>query len=255
MAGDSTDPFRLDGRVAIVTGASSGLGVIFARALAGAGAALVLGARRDAALEELVAELRSDGHNAIAVRTDVTAPDDCEQLAQAALEAFGRVDVLVNNAGLTAAVPATREAADDFRRVMDVNVNGVYWMSQSCARRMEHGGSIINISSIVGFTTIGIPQAAYAASKAALTGLTRDLAAQWGVRKRIRVNGLAPGFFDAGMTAEAPPEIAAAQAHRIALGRPGEASDLAGPIVFLASDASSYVTGSVLLVDGGVLTA
>jgi NAD(P)-dependent dehydrogenase (short-subunit alcohol dehydrogenase family) len=138
---------------------------------------------------------------------------------------------------------------------MDVNVNGAYWMSQSCARRMEHGGSIINISSIVGFTTIGIPQAAYAASKAALTGLTRDLAVQWGVRKRIRVNALAPGFIDEGMTAEAPDEMAASQAHRIALGRPGRASDLEGPIVFLASDASSYVTGSVLLVDGGVLTA
>jgi NAD(P)-dependent dehydrogenase (short-subunit alcohol dehydrogenase family) len=255
MVQDSANPFRLDGRTAIVTGASSGLGVIFARALARAGADVVLGARRGEALDELVADLRLEGHSAVAVRTDVRVPDDCERLAEAALEAFGRIDVLVNNAGLTAAVPATREDPDDFRRVMDVNVNGVYWMSQSCARRMHHGGSIINISSIVGFTTIGIPQAAYAASKAALTGLTRDLAVQWGVRKRIRVNGLAPGFIDAGMTAEAPDEMAASQAHRIALGRPGQDSDLAGPIVFLASDASSYVTGSVLLVDGGVLTA
>jgi NAD(P)-dependent dehydrogenase (short-subunit alcohol dehydrogenase family) len=128
-------------------------------------------------------------------------------------------------------------------------------MAQRCARVMPKGSSIINISSIVGFTTIGIPQAAYAASKSALAGLTRDLAAQWGTRKGIRVNSLAPGFTDIGMTADAPPEMAAGQAHRIALGRYGTAADLVGPVIFLASDASSYVTGSTLLVDGGVLTA
>ena len=117
---------------------------------------------------------------------------------------FGRVDVLVNNAGVGTAVPATRETPEQFRSVIDVNLNGCYWMAQACGRVMQPGSSIINISSVLGLTTAGLPQAAYAASKAGLIGLTRDLAQQWTGRKGIRVNALAPGFFESEMTDQYP---------------------------------------------------
>src|SRR6202012_125312 len=132
------------------------------------------------------------GRRGLAVRTDVSLPGDCHRLVQAAIEAFGHVDVLVNNAGVGTAVPATRETPEEFRQVIDVNLNGCYWMAQSCGRAMEPGSSIINISSVLGITTAGLPQAAYSASKAGLLGLTRDLAQQWTGRKGIRVNAIAP---------------------------------------------------------------
>ena len=131
-------------------------------------------------------------------------PDDCQALVDAAMAEFGRVDVLVNNAGVGTAVPATRETPEQFRQVVDVNLNGCYWMAQACGRVMQPGSSIINISSVLGLTTAGLPQAAYAASKAGLIGLTRDLAQQWTGRKGIRVNAVAPGFFDSEMTEQYP---------------------------------------------------
>jgi NAD(P)-dependent dehydrogenase (short-subunit alcohol dehydrogenase family) len=249
---DAPSLFGLEGRVAVVTGASSGLGVTFAQGLASAGADIVLAARSEDALADTRRSIESMGRRAFAHPTDVTDPDQCTRLVEAALDHFGRVDILVNNAGLATAFPATREKPEDFLRVMDTNLNGAYWMAQSCGRVMQPGSSIINITSIVGYTTIGIPQAAYASSKAALVGLTRDLAVQWSGRKGIRVNGLAPGFIELGMNDES---TTGPQEHRIALGRKGGASDLVGPIVFLASPASCYVTGTVLVVDGGVLTS
>jgi len=249
------DMFRLDGRVAIVTGASSGLGVAFAQALAEAGADVVLGARRVDRLEETARLVRDAGRRVLAVATDVSEPAQCQALVAAAMAEFGRVDVLVNNAGVGTAVPATHETPEQFRSVIDVNLNGCYWMAQACGRVMQPGSSIVNISSVLGLTTAGLPQAAYAASKAGLNGLTRDLAQQWTGRKGIRVNSVAPGFFVSEMTDQYPPGYLEQQQSRIPAGRKGELAELAATVVFLASDASGYVTGQTLPVDGGMTIA
>jgi NAD(P)-dependent dehydrogenase (short-subunit alcohol dehydrogenase family) len=250
------DRFRIDDRVAIVTGASSGLGVEFAQALAEAGADVVLGARREDRLADTRARVESVGRKAVGVRTDVTNPEDCQALVDAAVEAFGRVDILVNNAGVGTAVPATRETPDQFRSVIDLNLNGCYWMAQSCAKVMRPGSSIVNISSVLGLTTAGLPQAAYASSKAGLIGLTRDLAQQWTGRKGIRVNALAPGFFESEMTDQYDAGyIETTAIPRTLVGRMGHAEELNAALIFLASDASSYVTGITLPVEGGMLTA
>jgi len=246
------DLFRLDGKVAVVTGASSGLGVAFAGALAEAGADVVLGARRVDRLEETKRLVEAAGRRALAVKTDVASPEECQGLVDAAMEAFGRVDVLVNNAGVGTAVPATRETPEEFRRVIDVNLNGCYWMAQACGRVMQPGSSIVNISSVLGITTAGLPQAAYSASKAGLIGLTRDLAQQWTGRKGIRVNALAPGFFESEMTAQYPDGYLAAMGPRMPVGREGDPRELAAALVFLASAAGGYVTGQTLAVDGGL---
>ena len=148
------------------------------------------------------------------------------------------MDMLVNNAGIGTAVPATRETPEQFRQVIDVNLNGCYWMAQACGRVMQPGSSIINISSVLGLTTGGLPQAAYSASKAALIGLTRDLAQQWTGRKGIRVNAIAPGFFESEMTEQYPPGYLDAQIPRIPTGRKGDPAELAAAVVFFASDAA-----------------
>ncbi len=249
------DRFRLDDRVAVVTGASSGLGVAFAQALAEAGADLALGARREERLHDTAALVEKSGRRAISVRTDVSDPVDCHRLVQAAMEEYGRVDVLVNNAGVGTAVPATRETAEEFRSVLEINLMGSYWMAQAAARVMRPGSSIVNISSVIGLVTAGLPQAAYSASKAGLLGLTRDLAQQWTGRKGIRVNAIAPGFFASEMTAQYAPAYLDQQKQRILAGRPGEAAECAATVVFLASDASSYITGVTLPVDGGLTIA
>ena len=246
------DLFRLDGKVAIVTGASSGLGVAFAQALAQAGADVVLGARRVEKLEDTRRLVESTGRRAVVVATDVADPEQCQELVDAAITELGRVDVLVNNAGIGTAVPATRETPEQFRQVIDVNLNGCYWMAQACGRVMQPGSSIVNISSVLGLTTAGLPQAAYSASKAALVGLTRDLAQQWTGRKGIRVNALAPGFFASEMTEQYPPGYLDAQLSRIPMGRKGEPAELAAALVFLVSAAGGYVTGQTLAVDGGM---
>jgi NAD(P)-dependent dehydrogenase (short-subunit alcohol dehydrogenase family) len=246
------DAFRLDGKVAIVTGASSGLGVAFARALAEAGADVALGARRVERLEDTKKLVEAAGRRAIAVATDVTSPEAAQALVDATVQQLGRVDILVNNAGVGTAVPASRETPDQFRRVIDLNLNGCYWMAQACGRVMEPGSSIINISSVLGITTAGLPQAAYAASKAGLNGLTRDLASQWTGRKGIRVNSLAPGWFESEMTDQYPPEYLEAQRHRVPAGRIGDPRELAATVVFLAGPGAGYITGQTLPVDGGM---
>ena len=247
-----TDLFRLDDKVAIVTGASSGLGVAFAQALAEAGADVVLGARRADRLADTAGLVRDAGRRVLAVATDVADPAQCQALVDTAMSEFGRVDVLVNNAGVGTAVPATHETPEQFRQVIDVNLNGAYWMAQACGRVMTPGSSIINISSVLSLTTAGLPQAAYAASKAGLNGLTRDLAQQWTGRKGIRVNAVAPGFFASEMTDQYPPGYLEGQQARIPAGRKGELSELAATVVFLASPAAGYITGQTLPVDGGM---
>ena len=249
------DRFRIDDRVAVVTGASSGLGVAFAQALAEAGANVVLGARRVDRLQDTRALVEAAGGKAVAVQTDVTDPGDCNALVRAAMDEFGRVDILVNNAGVGTAVPATRETPEQFRSVIDLNLNGCYWMAQECGRVMRPGSSIINVSSVLGLTTAGLPQAAYASSKAGLIGLTRDLAQQWTGRKGIRVNAIAPGYFASEMTDQFEAEyFDSAILPRTLCQRLGEPEELSAALLFLASDASSYITGITLPVEGGMLT-
>jgi NAD(P)-dependent dehydrogenase (short-subunit alcohol dehydrogenase family) len=248
------DSFRLDGKVAIVTGASSGLGVAFATGLAEAGADIAICARRVERLEQTKGKVEALGRRCIAVPADVANPEDCNRVAAAAVDQLGRVDVLINNAGVGTAAPATREDPDEFRKVIDINLNGSYFMAQACGRAMKDGGSIVNIGSVLGSTTAFLPQAAYASSKAAIIGLTRDLAQQWTGRKGIRVNALAPGFFESEMTDQYPEGYLEQMMFRVPAGRKGEAHELVAAAIFLASDASSYVTGALLPVDGGLLT-
>ena len=247
--------FSVEGKTAIVTGASSGLGVAFAQALAEAGADVALGARRADRLEETRAMVEQIGRRCIAVPTDVSDPDACSALVRATTDQLGRVDVLVNNAGVGTAVPATRETPEQFRSVIDVNLNGCYWMAQACGRVMQPGSSIVNISSVLGLTTAGLPQAAYSSSKAGLVGLTRDLAQQWTGRKGIRVNALAPGFFASEMTDQYPDGYLEQTIARVPAGRTGDPRELAAALVFLASDAGGFVTGQTLAVDGGMTIA
>ena len=246
------DSFKLDGKVAIVTGASSGLGVAFAQAFAEAGADVALGARRVEKMAATAALVEGAGRRSVTVMTDVTVPEQCRALVDAAMEAFGQVDILINNAGVGTAVPATRETPEQFRRVIDVNLNGSYWMAQACARVMGPGSSIVNIASILGITTAGLPQAAYSASKAGVIGLTRDLAQQWGARKGIRVNALAPGFFKSEMSDDYKPGYLDSQLPRVVLGRTGSPAELAATAVWLASPAGGYVAGQTIVVDGGL---
>lgn len=246
------DSFRLDGKVVVVTGASSGLGVAFAKGFAEAGADVMLGARRVDKMADTAALVEQAGRRAVTHKTDVADPDQCQQLVDAAMAEFGRVDVLINNAGVGTAVPATRETPEQFRNVLDVNLHGTYWMAQACGRVMKPGSSIVNISSVLGLSTGGLPQAAYSASKAGVMGLTRDLAQQWGARKGIRVNALAPGFFASEMTDELAPGYLDGLLPRIILGRLGEAAELAATAVWLASAAGGYVTGQTIVVDGGL---
>lgn len=247
------DLFRLDDKVAVVTGASSGLGAGFARALAQAGAHTVLAARRSERLDAIADDVRSLQRHAAVVQTDVTDPTQCEDLAQHAIDQFGRIDVLINNAGVGTAVPATRERPEEFRHVIDVNLNGAYWMAQACGRHMQPGSSIVNIASVLALIKSYAPQAAYAASKAGLLGLTRDLSQQWSGRRGIRVNAVAPGYFASEMTQEIPTNtLQSFIAQTSPLGRLGLQAEIDAAVVFLASPAAGYITGATLAVDGGM---
>ncbi|GAA1000221.1 SDR family NAD(P)-dependent oxidoreductase [Subtercola frigoramans] len=251
------DPYAsLRDRVTIITGASSGLGAAFAESFARAGSNVVVAARRTERLDVTAEAVRSLGRSALVVKTDVSVPEQCSELVERAIEQFGRVDVLVNNAGISSAVPATRETPEQFRSIIDVNLYGSYWMAQACARVMQPQSSIINISSVLAVTTARLPQAAYTASKAALVGLTRDLAQQWGMRKGIRVNALAPGYFETEMTEAYDDEyVTTVLLPRIVLGRAGLPAELAATAVWLASPGAGYITGQTILVDGGMSIA
>ena len=224
----------------------------FARAFAEAGADVVLAARRPDRLQQTAASVRAAGRSALCVPTDIADPAQVQHMVEAAMAQFGKIDTLINNAGVGTAIPATRETPEQFRHVIDVNLNGAYWAAQACARVMRPGSTIVNISSVLGLTTAKLPQAAYSASKAGLIGLTRDLAQQWGTRKGIRVNALAPGFFESEMTDEYPDGYLDRMTPRMVLGRIGNPDELAASAIWLASDASGYVTGQTVAVDGGI---
>jgi NAD(P)-dependent dehydrogenase (short-subunit alcohol dehydrogenase family) len=246
--------FRLDGKVAVVTGASSGLGVAIAQGMAAAGADVVIGARRPellAATRDLIEGL---GRRCVAVPTDVTDEEDCARLVAASVEQLGGCDVLVNNAGIGGEYhPATDDPPAHFRHVVDVNLMGSYWMAQAAGRVMPPGSAIVNLSSVMAVTTAKMPATAYSAAKAGVLGMTRDLAAQWGA-KGIRVNAILPGVFLTEATAHYSPNYQRKIIEaRVPAGRLGDPVEIAGTAVFLASEASAYITGVGLPVDGGVL--
>jgi NAD(P)-dependent dehydrogenase (short-subunit alcohol dehydrogenase family) len=245
--------FRLDGKVAVVTGASSGLGVAFSKALAEAGADLVLGARREHLLKDTGALVEEAGRKYASIKTDVTKPEDCDALIALAIEKFGRVDILVNNAGIGTSLPSVKENTEQFRSVINTNLVGSYSMSQAFAKANKDGGAIVNISSILGLKTSLMPFASYASSKAGLIGLTRDLAKQWTGPKNIRVNALAPGLFPSEMTDVFPEEVFNIIKNIAPMGRIGDPEELASTLIWLVSDASSYVTGVTVPVDGGLI--
>jgi NAD(P)-dependent dehydrogenase (short-subunit alcohol dehydrogenase family) len=247
----------LTGKTALVTGASSGLGAHFARVLAGAGAAVALGARRLDRLRQLEAEIRSAGGSAWAVELDVTDQASVARAFDAAQAAAGPVTVLINNAGVPSGSFFVKTSEEEWRDVMAVNLDGVFRVGREAARRMianSTGGSIVNIASILGFGAIR-SLSAYAASKAAVVSLTRSMALEM-ARERIRVNAIAPGYFSTEINADfLESEAGRRLLSRVPMGRAGNLAELDGPLLLLASDAGAFMTGSVITVDGGHLLA
>jgi NAD(P)-dependent dehydrogenase (short-subunit alcohol dehydrogenase family) len=246
------DPFSLAGRVALVTGASSGLGRHFAAMLARAGAAVALAARRLDALEIAVKGIAEAGGRARAIRLDVTDPASVTR-AIAEAETLGPIRILINNAGTAAGRSALELPKDEWDRVIETNLTGAFLVAREAGRRMQahgQGGSIVNIASILGLRGAG-QVAAYAASKAGLIHLTQVLALEW-ARHGIRVNALAPGYIETDLNREYfASEAGQAMIRRIPQRRLGRMEDLDGPLLLLASDASRFMTGSVVTVDGG----
>lgn len=248
--------FDLSGRVAIVTGAGSGLGVAFAEALAEAGAAVVCAGRTLSRVEETAAGLRGRGFRALAHATDVTVEDDVIALVRRAEQEFGGIDILVNNAGTAGGAAPEALSLASWKKVVDVNLTGVFLCAREVAKSMiaaGRSGSIINIASVLGMVASQpVATAAYSASKGGVVNMTRDLAVHWATRS-IRVNAIGPAYFRSEMTAGLldSPKLMKAIEVRTPMGRVGAPDELKGAIVFLASQASSYVTGQTLYVDGG----
>ena len=251
----STDPtaaFRLDDKVVLITGASSGLGARFARVASAAGATVVVAARRAERLAELVDEL-DDAH---AVEVDLTAPGGPEACVARSIELSGRIDVLINNAGISQVAPALDFSTEHFRHEIEIDLVAPFALAREVARDAitnDRSASIINIGSILGEVGGGkLRVPGYAAAKGGLHNLTRELASQWG-RKGVRVNAIAPGWFETEMN-DAMFSDGGGQAYMeagAAMGRPGIEGELDGAMLYLASDASSFVTGHVLQVSGG----
>jgi NAD(P)-dependent dehydrogenase (short-subunit alcohol dehydrogenase family) len=249
--------FDLSGKVALVTGGSRGLGLDMATGLGEAGAAVVITARREQWLETADAELSGKGISCAAVACDVSDPDQVSAAVKAAIARFGRLDILVNNAGISWGEPIETMPVEKWRQVFETNATGCFLMSQAAGREMLHagrGGSIINIASVAGIAGLAsdvLDAVGYSASKGAIVTLTRDLAVKWGP-SGIRVNAIAPGFFDTRLSHALLEKTREKVEKTTPMGRIGQPGELAGVAVFLASAASSYVTGQVLAVDGGM---
>lgn len=249
--------FRLDGRAALVTGGGRGIGKAIAEAYAEAGARVFITGRRDEFLAPTAAELTGRGFECRSLVADVTKPEDVERAVAAALEAYGTIDILVNNAGQTWGAPTESYPLEKWRQILDVNLTGMFLLSQAVGRGMierGEGGRILNIASVAGLVAGGAEGThtiAYNTSKAGVIAFTRSLAMEWG-RRGILVNAIAPGWFPTRMAAAT---IAAGERQfiaRTALGRLGSLDELKGAAVFLASPAASYITGQTLVVDGGI---
>ncbi len=248
--------FDLSGKVALVTGASRGLGQYFGRALAKAGADLVITSRDASRLASFREEIEALGRKALPLKLDVLSHDDIETMVQAAMDAYGKIDILVNNAGLNIRRPAAEIRWEDWDTVLDTNLKGAFFVAQAVGKTMiERGyGRIINIGSctcVFGMEGIG----PYCASRGGMLQMSRSLAAEWG-RHGVTVNVLAPGWFKTAQTQALYDNRAWFEyiTDRIPLGRPGQPHDHDGTVIFLASDASAYITGQIILVDGGFTT-
>lgn len=245
--------FSLESKVALVTGAGRGLGRTMALALAAAGADVVVSARSEAEIESAAAEIRQLGRRAVAVPADITDPAACEALVRRAEAELGPIDVLVNNAGMNIRKPVLELSIEEYRQVLATNLEGYFLCAQAVGRGMvaRRGGKVINISSIMG--RVALPsQAAYASSKGAIEQLTKVLALEW-APSNVQVNALAPTYFETELTRPLfnDPQRNAFITERTPAGRWGQPHELAGAVIFLASEAASYITGHTLLVDGG----
>ena len=247
--------FDLSGKVALVTGGSRGLGKEMAEGLAEAGASLMILARREQWLTPTVEEFRSRGFKCYSALCDVSDPESVQAAVDQTIDTFGQIDILVNNAGVTWGSPAEEMPLDKWKMVLDINLTGAFLFSQKVGREMlkRKHGNIINVASIAGLTGTmehGQHILGYVAAKGGLIAMTRELAAKW-ARRGIRVNAIAPGFFPSRMTEKvleaAQPQIESA----VPMGRVGGEGELKGVAVFLASQASGYITGQAIVVDGG----
>ena len=254
MTRDVKELFDLSGRVAIVTGGSRGLGKEMAEGLAEAGASLMLCARREEWLQPTVEEFRGRGFKVEGMPCDVVKQGQVQAVVDKTIETFGQLDILINNAGVSWGARPEAMALDKWEKVIGVNLTGAFLFAQAAGREMlKRGyGRIINVSSVSGLQSSadGPHYVGYAASKAGLFGLTRELAATWG-RQGIRVNAIAPGFFHSRLADAVIEQAEASIKARSPIPRVGDAGELKGVAVFLASDASNYITGQTIVVDGG----
>lgn len=251
---DPLNVFRLDGKIAIVTGASSGIGAQTVKLFSSLGAKVIAAARR----EDRLHDLANQYPNVMAVKCDVGVEADCKNLVDTVIDEYDKIDILINNAGISDPIPALEEDLDQFKRVIQIDLISCFHLAQLCAQHMEtqeSGGAIVNVASIHGFVgSSPNNQPGYTAAKGGLINLTRELALEW-ARHGIRVNAIAPGYISTELT----DEMIAGESGRkwiernTPMRRPGEVNELDGAMLLLASDAGSYITGETIAIDGGWL--
>ncbi|MHA1265934.1 MAG: SDR family oxidoreductase [Candidatus Helarchaeota archaeon] len=250
------DLFKLDGRIAVVTGGAAGIGIWMAKALAEAGANVVISGRgRHGNVEEITKEISQIGTTCIGIKCDISEEDQVKNLVKEVVNQFGRIDILVNNAGVTWGAPSEEMTLNDWNKVININLTGTFLMSREVGKQMisQKSGNIINLTSLWAFRGAEWGAIGYASSKAGIVGLTQQLAIEW-AKYKIRVNGLALSWFPSAMSKFFIQNFGRAIKKATPLKRVGEENDIKGAILFLASDASAYITGQILCVDGGVLS-